>query len=155
MCGNGFQLSHSFPFPSLFKSNSHSHGNSHSHAHLYCTAHMLSAFAFLPVPISLIPIHIPMPAKHLFPFPLFSHIDIPIPSHSHSRLADINDYNFYLEHLIKIVTALSFISHNTAVSARQIRETTFNTIHRCVTEDRNKSRVTGPLCESRKQEHKV
>ena len=97
----------------------------------------LSAFPFLPIPISFIPI--PVPAKHLFPFPLLSDIDFPIPSHSHSWLPYINDYNFYLEQLIEIVTALSFISHNGVVLATHIRETIFNTIHHCVTEDKNKS----------------
>jgi len=61
-----------------------------------------------------------MPAKHLFPFLLFSHIDIPIPSHSHSRLFYINDY---VEQLMEIVTALSFIRHRTIALPTQIHNT--------------------------------
>ena len=96
-----------------------------------------------------------MPAEQLFPFPLFSHVDIPIPSHSHSRSPYINDY-MYVEQLMEIVTAVSFISHNTIVLATQIHDTIFNTIHHCVTEDRNKSHVTMGLCvKAANKEHKV
>jgi len=51
---------------------------------------------------------------------------------------------------MEIVTTLSFIRHNTIALATQIHNIIFKTIHRCVTEDRNKSHY-GPLCESRKQ----
>jgi len=49
-----------------------------------------------------------------------------------------------------LVTALSFIRHSTVALATQIHDTIFNTIHLCVTEDRNKSHYRA-LCESRKQ----
>jgi len=106
----------------------------------------LSAFPFVSIPISFISIRIRMPAKHLFLFPLFSHIDIPIPSNSHFWLPYINDC---VEQLMETVAALSFIRHSTVVLATQIHDTIFNTIHHCVTEDRNKSHYRH-LCESRK-----
>jgi len=57
---------------------------------------------------------------------------------------------------MEIVTAVSFISHSTVVSATQIHQTVFNTTHQCVTEDRDKSHVTMGLCvKAANKEHKV
>jgi len=55
---------------------------------------------------------------------------IPIPCHSHipDYRPYINDYNFYVEQLMEIVTALSFMSHNTFVLATQTHETIVITI---------------------------
>jgi len=70
------------------------------------------AFNF-PIPIGIN--SIPTLAKHLFPFQFFP---IPIPDY----LTLINDYvEQFIE--IDVVTALSFIRHNTIVLATQIYET--------------------------------
>jgi len=83
--------------------------------------------------------------SHYFP------IDIPIPSNSHSRSPYINDY---VEQLMEIVTALSFVSQRIIVLATQIYDTIFlKTIHRYVTEHIKKSHC-GPLSKSHK-DHKV
>ena len=108
-----------------------------------------------------------MPAEQLFPFPLFSHVDIPIPSHSHSRSPYINDYMYMYAPAVFLMLSVTIIftffliingnSYSTILYKSQhycFSNTNprhyFNTIHHCVTEDKNKSHYV-PLCESRKQ----
>jgi len=79
VCGNGFQLSHSFLFPKW-----------------------LSVFPFLPISKSFNPIL--KPAKHLFPcipiiFP-YRKLDIRIPSRFHSQLPYITNYSMWYNTII-------------------------------------------------------
>jgi len=90
---------------------------------------------FLPIPVSFIPT--PMPGKHLFLFRLFFHIDICIPDYVTLMTITFMWNNSYS-------TRLHCCFSNTVLWDN------FNTIHRCVTEDRNKSHHV-LLCERRKQ----